>query len=942
MGRKSKIKGLGGSFLAAWVRKIRQAISLVEGYFLFLLFCNFFYFCLLIRQNPIPLTSESFLELSIFSAVICILQIFHVEIEIHGSRADLDLADPFILCLFYFKGPGVALISYAVGITFYQLFRKFPIRALVAMPLVNVFNYGFAFSLFSFADRYWNFHENIFLRLVFLLILQTMAEFFTLSVYAAKTLKKGQWEVLKTELASGLRLRFLVILLFPALASIAIIFWQAHDYVSAILLLVPFYLIRWSMQSAIKAVDQIMNTISSLVDVIEAKDNYTAGHCKRVARYAMVIATFADLPSPIIQNINHRARMHDLLKIKLQDKVLKKEGRLTDDEYEEIKTHTDPDKAFVNQIPNGHPFKEIFEQARHHHEWWDSGEKFHNKAYPDHWTREEIPIEIRVIAMADAYDAMTSDRCYRSKLSREKLLEQISTFEGKQWEPWAVQALLAALKAGALDAVKDLKEVSDAEFEAMINTPPASWEGTSLPDPVPYSPRIRQRFLAGLSFNWRQLFWFAAIAAIAVAFYSWPPSRLFHNPVILYIAFALGLEFYEMRIEKLTTFHPAEMVYLSSLFLLRTDQVLALILAGTLTPILYFKKLEFKRCFEAIYRILLFAVLSPIYFKWAGLGDGQSVFLWQELFDHWLSFCQVILLTALWGLLYTAGRFLLDHLELMFRRKSWVVSWYLPAFQASAIFEFGLVVPGALTLITFSAVNQIYFPALMGSFALVILVSYPLLLQYVQVVSGNIQIFKALSNTAFQRRPYYAKQMAATANLGGKLCEKVGCSDQEIVIYKNAVGMSHLSYVGISDEVLDAAHKPTPEQWGIIRKHPEMMRDIISRCSFLKEESPIMLHHHERWDGAGYPGKLRGNQIPKGSRIFAVSEAFFAMIAPRPYHEAYTVEKALTEIKQNAGTQFDPDIVERFIKVIEEEKKTNPGRLKDLSSPLPAQREQSS
>jgi putative two-component system response regulator len=118
--------------------------------------------------------------------------------------------------------------------------------------------------------------------------------------------------------------------------------------------------------------------------------------------------------------------------------------------------------------------------------------------------------------------------------------------------------------------------------------------------------------------------------------------------------------------------------------------------------------------------------------------------------------------------------------------------------------------------------------------------------------------------------------------------------------------------IGIPDAILRKPGRLTEEEWELMRQHPELGERIIVGIEFLRTAVPVVLHHHERWDGAGYPGRLAGEAIPLGARIFMVSDAFDAMISNRPYRKGMPYEQALREIRHMSGKQFDPAVVEAF------------------------------
>ena len=121
--------------------------------------------------------------------------------------------------------------------------------------------------------------------------------------------------------------------------------------------------------------------------------------------------------------------------------------------------------------------------------------------------------------------------------------------------------------------------------------------------------------------------------------------------------------------------------------------------------------------------------------------------------------------------------------------------------------------------------------------------------------------------------------------------------------------------IGVPDSAL---LKPGPldeEEWLLMRRHPEIGAQIIEAAPFLQGARDIVLHHHERWDGRGYPFGLSGAAIPFGARMFSSVDAFDAMTSDRPYRKAMPFEQALEEMRRHGGTQFDPEVVEAWFQV---------------------------
>jgi len=130
---------------------------------------------------------------------------------------------------------------------------------------------------------------------------------------------------------------------------------------------------------------------------------------------------------------------------------------------------------------------------------------------------------------------------------------------------------------------------------------------------------------------------------------------------------------------------------------------------------------------------------------------------------------------------------------------------------------------------------------------------------------------------------------------------------------EHGVLLHDIGKIGIPDAILLKPGPLTPAEWKIMRTHPEIGRQLVEQVPFLRGAVPIVYHHHERWDGTGYPLGLKGENIPLGARIFAVADAFDAMTFDRPYSRAIPLEDARREIQRSAGTHFDPRVVETFL-----------------------------
>ena len=173
-------------------------------------------------------------------------------------------------------------------------------------------------------------------------------------------------------------------------------------------------------------------TLQALVNAIEAKDPYTKGHTARVSMYSVGIAAAYGLDEKRIHRIKCAADLHDIGKIGIQEKIINKAGSLTDTEYSSIKSHVEMGEKILKPVMH---LRDVLPFIRGHHERWDGS------GYPDGKKEEENPLEARILACADAFDAMTSQRSYNKPLSFEQALDVVKKGAGTQFDPKVVEAL---------------------------------------------------------------------------------------------------------------------------------------------------------------------------------------------------------------------------------------------------------------------------------------------------------------------------------------------------------------------------------------------------------------------------------------------------------------------------------------------------------------------
>lgn len=199
-----------------------------------------------------------------------------------------------------------------------------------------------------------------------------------------------------------------------------------------------------------------MGSLEALTAAIDAKDRYTHGHSERVALMGAKLAEAVGLDAPTVKRVHICGLVHDVGKIGVPEAVLCKTGKLTDDEFEMIKLHPEIGHRIVGQIPH---LEDVLPGVMHHHERWDG------RGYPHNLEGEAIPYFGRLLALADTFDAMSSTRSYRGAMDREKVLEEIRTCAGTQFDP-ELAKLFVELDLSDYDAMVEVHKAASDDGSA--------------------------------------------------------------------------------------------------------------------------------------------------------------------------------------------------------------------------------------------------------------------------------------------------------------------------------------------------------------------------------------------------------------------------------------------------------------------------------------------
>ncbi len=192
-----------------------------------------------------------------------------------------------------------------------------------------------------------------------------------------------------------------------------------------------------------------------------------------------------------------------------------------------------------------------------------------------------------------------------------------------------------------------------------------------------------------------------------------------------------------------------------------------------------------------------------------------------------------------------------------------------------------------------------------------------------QIRSTCVESTRALV-AAVEAKDHYTEAHSLTvAAYAEAIGKRMDMPARAVETLHDAALLHDVGKIGIPDAILTKPGPLTEEEFVVIKKHPALALDILRHISFLTDERPFILHHHERFDGQGYPHGLAGGQIPIGARILAVTDALDTMLSPRTYKKPYSLEQTKSELIRHAGKQFDPDIVMTTLRWLDD----SPGEL---------------
>lgn len=391
------------------------------------------YIC--IRYRYLAINETSFLNIAFFSVLVMMTETFTVPFK----RMSFSTTFAIQLASFILFGPLITIIVTLIGFSFRVLKLNNSYKHILNTPLYGtLFNYSILTLSILYGNILYlvsggelpisnitNFIPQIVLFSLFFFLTNT---FIISMLYSISSNKNFFYCYL-----NNIRLSILNILAIAPFGIILAFIFKQFGYGGVILLFCPIILARYTFSLYIESKNQYVQTVDTLMRAMEARDRYTEGHSQRVAEIAVMIAKEMKYNELKLEQINIASLLHDVGKIGIDDNILNKPGKLTNEEYEIIKSHPEIGYNILKNIKN---LEHILPIVRHHHERYDGN------GYPDNKGAGDIGIDVFIVQLADSIDAMETDRPYRKAFTKEQVISEIKKYSGSQFHPKVVQAYL--------------------------------------------------------------------------------------------------------------------------------------------------------------------------------------------------------------------------------------------------------------------------------------------------------------------------------------------------------------------------------------------------------------------------------------------------------------------------------------------------------------------
>lgn len=407
-------------------------------------------FAHLMRSFPI----DRYRDVVLFITLIIVADT--AQITLPRGGASIYASSPIDLAAIMILGPAAIAFIETVATLFSEIFiqRRAVMKIAFNIPLLIITVGLSGLAYWSFPDRWTSLDTPLFLiPLTVCVIVYYAINTFSISLVIGLNDRKNPMKIWKQNYMWTF---FHIFAFMPVGAIIALIYVNAGMWTLA-LFIVPLFLARHSFQLYLDMKEAHINTVAALTSAIDANDPFTHGHSYRVSRYAMRIGKEMGLSSKDLEILEYGALLHDIGKIAIQHDILLKVEQLTDADRKTLKQHPSIGADIVENLKF---LKGAAVLVRYHHE------QPNGKGYPEGLKGDEIPIGARILLVADAFDAMTSDRPYRQGLPVEKVIEQFEVYKGTQFDYEISELFVDLVKRGEFDLIVE-SDSTTAIYESL-------------------------------------------------------------------------------------------------------------------------------------------------------------------------------------------------------------------------------------------------------------------------------------------------------------------------------------------------------------------------------------------------------------------------------------------------------------------------------------------
>lgn len=410
----------------------------VRAFFIFLYMITICSICFFIRFNFIELKLANVEEILFFSVLTALTE----SLVVLYKNICFTTTFAITVASYILFGPLTAIVIIIAGFSFRVVKTEDSYRHILNTPLYGTLvNYcilalpmllsNCIFIGLGGVTPILNISDNIGKLAVFSIIYLIVNVFLISILYSLMTNKKIIYAFF-----SNIKLSILNILAMLPLGLIIAFIYKEFQYAGVLLLVFPVILTRYSFSQYIDAKSQYMQMVNVLMKSIEARDKYTEGHSQRVAKISKQIAGELKFSEWHIEKLNMAAMLHDVGKIGIDDSILNKPGKLTNEEYSIIKKHPEIGYNILKEVKDMEYINSI---VKYHHE------RFDGKGYPEGKDAKDLGLDVFIVQLADSVDAMSTDRPYRKALSKECIIEELKNNRGTQFHPDIVDAYIRIL-----------------------------------------------------------------------------------------------------------------------------------------------------------------------------------------------------------------------------------------------------------------------------------------------------------------------------------------------------------------------------------------------------------------------------------------------------------------------------------------------------------------